>query len=121
MAGGGEDIELNHVLLMSHDNDDVIHYLLDKQHVHDFKTFREEFDTQGCTINPKRIMQGPQGNRKASTDDPAAIIGTQDPSTPFPHLWEKNRWEPILWEDNRLLFSLGRVFLIYAHEASFQG
>ncbi len=32
-----EDIELNHVFLRSHDNDDIIHYLLDKQHVHLFK------------------------------------------------------------------------------------
>ncbi len=31
------------------------------------------------TINPKRIMQGLCRPRKTSTDDPAAIIGTQEP------------------------------------------
>ncbi len=30
-------------------------------------------------INPKRIMWGPRGPRKTSTDDSAAIIGTQEP------------------------------------------
>ena len=30
-------------------------------------------------INLKRIMRGPRGPRKTSMDDPAAIIGTQEP------------------------------------------
>ncbi len=32
-----------------------------------------------CNINPKRIMRGLRGPRKTSMDDPAAIIGTQEP------------------------------------------
>ncbi len=33
----------------------------------------------GGYFNPKRIMRGPHGPRNTSMDDPAAIIGTQEP------------------------------------------
>ncbi len=50
-------------------------------------------------INPKRIMRGPHGPRKTSTDDPTAIIGTQGRkamhmSPPYNmHSWaQKTQW-----------------------------
>ncbi len=43
------------------------------------KSVHNNCKTIAFMFNPKRIMRGPCGPRKTSTDGPAAMIGTQEP------------------------------------------